>query len=219
MANPPFINSTGLISKILEAISTAQTPARFTQDFLGTKLGYASGSAKPIIPLLKRIGFLSNDGTPTELYSRFRSASERGAAMSEAMRLGFAELYERNEYVHDLPREKLRDLVIQVTGASKDNSIVPAIVGTFLALKEFADFDATAASPASDGRRRGDDLRVIEDVQYEDRTHERRQSPPPQDGGISMNLGYTINLNLPESTNPEVFNAIFKALRENLLKR
>jgi hypothetical protein len=36
---------------------------------------------------------------------------------------------------------------------------------------------------------------------------------------IGMNLSYTINLNLPPSTDPEVFNAIFRALREHLLGR
>ena len=35
---------------------------------------------------------------------------------------------------------------------------------------------------------------------------------------VELKVGYTINLNLPETNDPEVFNAIFKALRENLLK-
>jgi hypothetical protein len=39
----------------------------------------------------------------------------------------------------------------------------------------------------------------------------------PEKGNIEMRVGYTINLNLPETTNPEVFNAIFKSLRDNLL--
>jgi hypothetical protein len=33
----------------------------------------------------------------------------------------------------------------------------------------------------------------------------------------NIGFSYTINLNLPETTDVEVFNAIFKALRENLL--
>lgn len=33
-----------------------------------------------------------------------------------------------------------------------------------------------------------------------------------------MNLGYTINLNLPATSDIAVFNAIFKSLRENLLR-
>jgi hypothetical protein len=34
---------------------------------------------------------------------------------------------------------------------------------------------------------------------------------------FGLNVAYTINLNLPETTNPDVFNAIFRALKDNLL--
>ncbi len=34
---------------------------------------------------------------------------------------------------------------------------------------------------------------------------------------LGLNLGYTINLNLPATSDPAVFNAIFRALKENLL--
>ena len=37
-------------------------------------------------------------------------------------------------------------------------------------------------------------------------------------GQVGFNVSYTINLNLPETTNPDVFNAIFKSLKENLLE-
>jgi hypothetical protein len=33
-----------------------------------------------------------------------------------------------------------------------------------------------------------------------------------------LGITYTINLNLPATTDVEVFNAIFKALKENLLR-
>lgn len=139
----PFLNSTGLIPKILNRISEAQKPERFTQDFLGTKLGFSSGSARPIIPLLKRIGFLQSDGTPTDLYSKFRNPGERGFAMAKAMKIGYSSIFERNEYAHELPKEKLRDLIVEITGLEKTNGTVVAINGTFFALKEYADFDAS----------------------------------------------------------------------------
>jgi hypothetical protein len=42
----------------------------------------------------------------------------------------------------------------------------------------------------------------------------------PSSGQLSvgLNLGYTINLNLPATSDPAVFNAIFRALKEHLLK-
>lgn len=35
--------------------------------------------------------------------------------------------------------------------------------------------------------------------------------------GIGLNLSYTINLNLPATTDQAVFNAIFRSLKEHLL--
>ena len=37
-------------------------------------------------------------------------------------------------------------------------------------------------------------------------------------GNVELKVGYTINPNLPETTNPDVFNAIFKSLKEHLLR-
>ena len=135
MAHPPYMNSTGLISKIFDKIAEAQKPERFTTDYLASVLGYGSGSARPIIPLLKRLNFLQADGTPTQLYTRFRNPSERGPAMLEALKAGYPELYARNEYAHLLPKDKLRDLAVEVTGLERDNQVVAYIVSTFQAMK------------------------------------------------------------------------------------
>ena len=105
--NLPYMVSPGAIPKILEKIQHARRPERFTQDYLETILGFASSSARPIIPLLKRIGFLNADGTPTRLYDQFRNPDSQGTAMAEALRIGYKELYDRNEYVHAITRDKL----------------------------------------------------------------------------------------------------------------
>lgn len=43
--------------------------------------------------------------------------------------------------------------------------------------------------------------------------------PPVEDGRkLGLNLAYTINFNLPATAAIAVFNAIFKSLKENLLK-
>lgn len=36
---------------------------------------------------------------------------------------------------------------------------------------------------------------------------------------FDLNLSYTINLVLPKTDDPAVFNAIFKSLRDNLLRK
>jgi hypothetical protein len=156
MASLPYMNSTGLISKIFGKISEAQKPERFTTDYLASVLGYGSGSARPIIPLLKRLNFLQTDGTPTQLYTRFRNPSERGPAMLEALKAGYSELYARNEYVHALSKEKLRDLVVEVTGLERDNQIVAYIVSTLQAMKAVGNVNENTRGGAIPGINGGE---------------------------------------------------------------
>jgi hypothetical protein len=216
MAYPPYMNSTGLISKIFDKIAEAQKPDRFTTDYLASVLGYGSGSARPIIPLLKRLNFLQADGTPMHLYTRFRNPSERGPAMLEALKAGYPELYARNEYAHLLPKDKLRDLVVEVTGLERENQIIAYIVSTFQAMKgagKVNESTRVGAIPATSGVESSPPVTPPTPFERPDfGAHRSGQE-------IGMNLSYTINLNLPPSTDPEVFNAILKALKEHLLGR
>ena len=200
----PYMNAYGNLTKALDRIKTAQTPPRFTQDFLETKLSLKGGGARPVIPFLKRTGFLGSDGTPTELYKRFRGTpAQAGAAVAEALRIGYAPLYEVNEYVHDVDDADLKAIVVQVTGAEPGSSTVYGIVGSFKALRAFADFDV-----ASDGEK----------MAAEEAMTIAPNGGPSTGGAVgSIKLGYTINLNLPPTSDIAVFDAIFKSLRTNLL--
>lgn len=213
-AKLPYMLSPGLIPKILAKIQEARRPERFTQDFLGTKLGHSGGSAMAFIPLVKRMGFVASDGAPTRLYDRFRNSETQGAAMAEGMRNAFAELFERNEYAYDLPKEKLTSLVVEVTGAAKDDRVVQAIVSTFLALKAVADFDAKVAEDGTVEAGRGAPLTAVEQERHLPVAPPR----PPMGDSVGLNLAYTVNIVLPETTDPDVFAAIFRSLREHMLK-
>jgi hypothetical protein len=215
-AQLPYMVSPGLIPKILTKIEEAKRPDRFTQDFLGTKLGHPSGSAKPIIPLLKRMGFLNSDGSPTVLYDQFRNSDTQGAAIAEGIRNAYAELFERNKYAGEMAKDKLKSLMMEVTGAAHDDRTLEMTLSTFTKLKELADFDADPKVPAPPGERNlvpaanGDGARLIPEAQ---------QRAVAELESVGLNLAYTVNIVLPETTNPEVFNSIFKSLKENLLKK
>ena len=199
--NIPYVAAYGNITKALQAIQKAQTPDRFTQDFLATKLGLKGGSARVVIPFLKRTGFLASDGTPTSLYKRFRNPSHTKAAAAEALRRGFASLYEINEYAHDLTDSDLKGVVVQATGLDDTASTIRSITGSFKALRAFADFDA-ATQDDTDGQESGEGRFSAP---------EEELAPP-----IGLNLGYTINIHLPATSDIAVYNAIFKSLREHL---
>ena len=189
----PYINAPGNITKVLQKLKQAETPPQFTQDYLATTLDMPGGSAKPVIPFLKRTGFLTSDGTPTDLYKRFRNPAQSGAAAAEALKNGYKDLYTINEYIHDAKDPDLKGAVVQATGAEDSSKVVTAIVGSFKALKAFVETpllsrDDNIGSGGGDGK-------------------------PP----VGLQFGYTINLHLPATENVAVFNAIFKSLRDHLL--
>lgn len=207
--NPPYITATGLVSKILDKIKVAATPDRFTQDYLATELGFAGGSARAFIPLAKRIGLIASDGTPTELYKQFRSTNSATSksAIAKAIKTGYADLYSRNEYAHSLSKPDLEGLVIELTGLEKGHATIRAIVGTFEALKGYADFSA---------KHKGQDAEQVPQAEH---------IVIPGGGGeaedeeVKFNLSYTINIVLPKTDDIAVFNAIFRSLKDNLLSK
>lgn len=207
----PYLTTPGVIPRIFAKIPEARRPERFTQDFLETKLGFSGGSARAIIPLLKRMEFISGDGTPTRLYDQFRNPTTQRVAQAKGIRNAYSEIFDRNRYAADLSRDKLSSLVFEMTGLEKDSSVAKLVVSTFWTLKEGADFESDLEAQPTE------EPPVTSEEAFTPTTT-GGSSPMAEAGGVKLNIGYNINLNLPESTNPEVFNAIFKAIKEHLLK-
>lgn len=204
-ANLPYVSTPGSIKNALEKIRAAATPERVTQDFIQTKLQIKGGTGASIPPFLKKIGLVNSDGTPSTLYSSFRNTQTAGTAIAEAMKIGYRELFDVNEYCYELSEKDLLSLVCQVTGAAANSSAAKYTVSCFKNLKEFADFEAKS-----------------KDVDSSTPPQVVPLSPPKPDmqgagGKVGLNLSYTINLNLPATSDQAVFNAIFRSLRENLL--
>lgn len=211
--NPPYVLAPGTLAKALDKIKAAATPERFTLDFLHTKLGMKGGTSNAVIPFLKRTGFLNGDGTPAELYRQFRNPALSGQAVARAMKKGYAPLYEMNEYVHDLKDDELRGVIAQATGLDHDTRVAGAILGSIRTLKKFAKFDGTTETQ---------DLEKDSDKDKEIPKSTLPRSSPNGNGeaqGVGVNLSYTINPNLPATTDVKVFDAIFRSFREHLLKQ
>ena len=216
MSALPYVTAPGNIEKALVGIRTAATPPTVSQDFVKTILGIGGGSGNQITAYLKKIGFATTDGTPTDFYKRFRNSATEGAAAAEALRTGYAPLYVRNEYMHKLNDEQLRGLIVEETGASADSNVVSMTVSCIKGLKKFAKWDAAPAEKQASTEEKSHvagNVTVLAPTQPE---FAKPQPSMPQ--SLGLNLGYTINLNLPATSDPAVFNAIFKALKEHLLK-
>jgi len=202
----PYVASPTLMPKIFEKIKKAKTPDRFTHDYLSTKLGFKGGNYKQFIPLAKKLKFLNSDGSPTDLYKKFRNVSTSEAAMAAALREGYWEVFERNEYANSQTTEEFKGLVVEITGLESGNRVVQLICQTFGLLKAMANFDVSLGDSA-----KGEEDSSFKTIDPDGISVEENE--------IDLNLSYTINLVLPKSDDPAVFNAIFRSLRQNLLRK
>lgn len=204
---PPYVNAYNGIPTLFQKIKTAAVPPKFAVDFLSTALGMKSSSHRAMIPLLKKLGFIDAGNVPTQAYKDFREDSSSGAVMAERLREAYKSLFQANEYAWKLNKEDLTAKLKSITGAADDDQCIPSVAGTFLALSKLAKWEGGA-------QKRKEPAKIETDE--EGNANGGRKREEFSDG--RLRLAYTINLNLPATTEIEVFNAIFKSLRENLLR-
>ena len=199
--NLPYTPAPGVLKKTLEGIITAGRPERFTYNFMDTVLGVTGGSGRYVPPLLKKMGFMTSDGTPTDLYTSFRTDGSRSAAAYTGLKNAFGELFQRNEFIHKAAEAEVRDNIVAITGLTKSDAYVNYIWSTFKVVRDFITGDP-ATQPKPEAAPTPEEI------------------PPAGVGaGAPARVGLVNNINivLPKSTNINVYNLIFQSLRANLL--
>lgn len=215
--NLPYATAIGTLVNMLEKIKTASVPDRFTRDFVSTKLQMKGGTAASCIPFLKKMGFVASDGTPTELYKEFRNPHKSRLAVGRSFRKLYEKLYEMNEYVHDASDQEILGMIVQCTGGEKNSSATKYTLGTLNALRKIADFDTEDDNEAD--LRGGQSARALpsDPIALAQPALQGQAPATSLQATKGINLAYTINLNLPATKDIEVFNAIFKSLKEHIL--
>jgi hypothetical protein len=197
------------LKSALQAMAVADRPEHVDKDFISAYLGVSGGSAAPIPPILRKIGFLGNDNRPTERWAKFQSESSRASAALEGLRQGFPEIFKRHTYAHTLDESKIKDILVEITGRTKSDKVLGQIYGTFDALRSFMPQGYQGAAETKDSKS---DVQSSKDENSGGRTIDDDQ------GVKNFGLSYHINIVLPETKDVAVFNAIFQSLRQNLLR-
>ena len=190
-----------LINELFKEIKKASVPTKFTYDFLHTSLGLKSSSYRAMIPLLKQLRFLDSANIPTQAYKDFRDDSSSGTILAQKIIDAYSDLFTANEYAYKLAKKELTSKLKTVLGASDDDPNLPRVVCTFMELVKLANFESKESKKP--------EKIISEERQVEEKKVISKET--------KLGISYTINLNLPATTEIEVFNAIFKSLREHIL--
>ncbi len=190
---------------ILQKIVEGAAPDKFTVAHL-KGIGFTSSNDQGAVPLLKDLKFLTADGTPTPRYHAYRDKSQSRRILGEALREAYEDLFHINEH----PSESDRPAII---GRFKSTHNVTDLVAerqaaTFLALLKLADL--------SGDPKHGHKGREATPMPSPPPPQPDRHLPLPPTHAFT-GLRYNIEVHLPATKDIEVYNAIFKSLREHLL--
>jgi len=199
---PPYVDAYGRIKDLLNKIKEAAVPPKVTNDFIYTKLGLKSTSYRPMIPLLKKLNFINESQIPTQVYRDYREDSKSKIILAKQVKKAYSNLFEANEYAQKLKKEEIISKLTSLLGTSKDDKTLPKIASTFIELCKLSDFE----HEEPDGDEEKEEIPTNSIIE------------PAQVHTGKLGISYTINLNLPPTTDGAVFDAIFKSLKEHLLK-
>jgi hypothetical protein len=192
--------STKNVPAILDKIIEGTAPGKFSTSHLKT-IGFPSSNDRAIIPILKDLGFLSSDGTPTKRYHEYRNQDRSKTVLGEALREAYEDLFHVNAKPTKADRAAIQGTFKSVNNVS--DRIADLQTMTFYAFLDKA--DVGGAKP------RKDETKPLQDHQ------EGAEKSGAQPSGRSLQLRHNIEVHLPATKDIEVYNAIFKALKEHLL--
>lgn len=199
--------SNNKISSILDNIKSAAKPPKFTHEFL-KKIGFSSTNDRAIIPLLKRLGFLTEDGTPTTFYDELRDATQHQFILADRIKVLYQELFQINTNIHSANEAEVKGAISRVTG--KDETTVGRYFNTFKTLVGLARFDGSSSTTSSELQQKPQVVQSEPSANPEEQKPQKNIKSNPQ-------FHYNIQIHLPATTDISVYNAIFKSLKENLL--
>ena len=209
-----YLTSSKNLSAILSAIQQAKAPERFTVRFLES-LGFKSNPDRLIIGVLKTVGFLDDQGKPTARYFDFLDQTQSKRVLAEGIEEAYADIFEVNTAAHKLERAEVKNKFKTLSHGQYGESVIDKMALTFASLVALADFSTTPPRtptpprvPEGEAKAEESQISSAADARVRpDEAHVQRAW-----GG----LHYNIQIILPESRDPKVYDALFRSLREHL---
>ena len=201
MTDYPYMTSNNKISLIISSLQSAAKPSKFTLEFL-RNLGYTSTNDRGIIPLFKKLGFLTDDGVPTVYYDQLRDPTTFQRILAFRIKELYAELFTINVEIYKDSEANIKGVISRVTGGDEES--VKRVYNTFKSLCGLADFTQQAKTSITQ------EIPTINQPSAETKKENSNSQSSPE-------FHYNIQIHLPATTDISVYNAIFKSLKDNLL--
>jgi len=199
-----YTQAFGAFEEFFARIRDAQAPDKFTQQIL-KDWGYKSNNHRPFIPLLKSLGFLSSDGTPTQRYHEYRNHAKSKEIMGKALKEAYSDIFLIKAHPTSGDKDLIQGKFKSYHNAS--DNVARLHTSTFYALLDLADLSSKTKKEPS--------VEAPKDVVESSTTNSTLTSTELP--ASKVGLHYNIQIHLPATKDLEVYNAIFKSLKEHLI--
>jgi len=226
MAEYPYCANVASLRRFLEILQNDAVPRRIGPQYM-KGLGFQGSDARSIVSTLKALGFLNATGVPTERWRLYRDKSIAAHVLAQALQETYAEIFEAYPDAHRKDSKVLFSFFGSQTGVAK--STLTYMVRTFRALCGLANLepeDGQALHAATKTQSAAESDWVEREV-IGSRSHGAAEG----DGSVAavhqareglaghpVTLSITVQLQLPVSEDPKVYEALFAALRRELLR-
>lgn len=199
-----YTQAFNLLGDFFSKLRDAQAPDKFTNQQL-KDFNFKSNNHRPFIPILKALGFLSADGTPTKRYHDYRNHAMSKSVMGEALKEAYSDIF----LIKSKPTATDKALVEgKFKSYHNSSDVVASLMSkTFYALLELADLDKEVTTPKpKDKTITAPKVETDLDKEVKEKLH------------TAVGLHYNIQIHLPATKDIEVYNAIFKSLKDHLIE-
>ena len=198
----------GRLPDLFAKLRDGQAPEIFNRQLM-KDWGFTSSNDRVLIPMLKELGFLSPDGKPTSRYHEYRDHSQSKTVMGQALRDAYGDLFLIKEHPGEGDKAAIQGKFKSFHNVS--DNVAALMMRNFYALLALADLKQGKAKAKSEDKPKADT----------DEEKSRQQSDIKERtsaiGGVT-GLHYNIQIHLPATKDAEVYNAIFKSLKEHLVE-
>lgn len=197
-----WVGAANRIPELFNKIRDGQAPSQVTMQLL-KDWGFASSADRAFIPLLKSLGFLTPTGQPTQRYHEYRDHSRSKLIMAEALKEAYKDIF----LIKEVPTKSDQAAIVGKFKSFHNSSddVAQRMAKTFFALLDLADLNG------GPGSQEKDLLGVAPEAVASNSSALGRRS-----NAIS-GLHYNIQIHLPATKDVEVYNAIFKSLKDHLV--
>lgn len=157
-----------------------------------------------IIGVLKSLGFIDDSGKPKDRYFRYLDQTQSAKVLAEGIREAYQDLFKVNVKANELSKPDVVNKFKTLGQGQLSDAVLDKMGTTFTSLVKLADFQSAAQAPAQ----------TPENPKVEDQIDKTQ----PNHAAVKLGgLVYNIQIVLPESRDPAVYDALFASLKRHLI--